>query len=118
MTNPHQTNSVEETAQKIVELTGYGRLHVNDIKPDLTTLVEQARGEVAKEIAMAGENKISLLNDDNFTGTYWISLNSLYFHLTGRHINADWENGVIEKNPSIEAFLREDAARTISSDKK
>lgn len=74
---------------------------------------ERARLDLAKEVAMAGENKIPLLNDTkNFTGTHWISLNMLYFYLTGRHINADWESGALEKNPSIEAFIREEAART------
>lgn len=100
------------------EGTYVGEKECDWLRSKLTTLVEQARQDVAKEVAMAGENKISLLDDDNFTGTYWISLNSLYFHLTGRHINADWESGVIEKNPSIEAFLREDAARTISREEK
>lgn len=70
--------------------------------------VRHERERIALEVSRAGENQISVLsNAENFTGTYWISLNMLYFTLTGRHLNADWENGVIEKNPTIEALLRE-----------
>jgi hypothetical protein len=54
--------------------------------------------KIANMIAGAGSNKISLKDDRNFTGTYWISANDLYFRITGRHLNADFDNGIIPRN--------------------
>lgn len=67
----------------------------------------EEREGIARMVSQAGENMVTLLiNEDSFTGTYWISANMLYFLLTGRHLNQDYEDGIVEKNPSIEALLR------------
>jgi len=69
---------------------------------------EKARQEVALMVSQAGMNKIPLRSDsETFTGTYWISANMLYFYLTGRHLNADFENGVIPRNPHIDELNEE-----------
>ena len=63
------------------------------------SIIEGERTRIAEIVAGAGENKISLLdNSDNFTGTYWISANGLYFMLTGKHLNQAFEDGDIAQN--------------------
>ena len=52
-----ETNLEKGCAEKIVELTGFGRLHVNDILPDIKEATRQAylqgirdaKGEIPKE---------------------------------------------------------------------
>lgn len=67
---------------------------------------EEEREKIAEMLSKAGDNKISMLDDDNFTGTYWISLNDAYRLLTGRQVNHDWEQGKIEKNATVEMVIR------------
>lgn len=73
------------------------------IKSHLTTYAEVRVGEererCAELVAMAGVGKVSLLNnEDNFTGTFWVSANDLYFYITGTHLNADFESGKLPWN--------------------
>jgi hypothetical protein len=58
--------------------------------------------DIAQMVAAAGSNKVSLKTDNNFTGTYWISANDLYFRITGRHLNADFEHGIVPRNAMMD----------------
>lgn len=63
--------------------------------------------DVAKMVAAAGMNNVSVLANKTFTGTYWISANDLYFCITGRHLNADFESGVVPINSMFEQIIAE-----------
>jgi len=61
--------------------------------------------DIAHLIAGAGTNNVSLLsNRKTFTGTYWISANDLYFRITGRHLNADFENEIVPRNTMMDGL--------------
>lgn len=62
--------------------------------------------ELVNLVSGAGMNKISLLDNKDFTGTYWISANDLYFAIVGRHLNEDFESGRIPKNTMMEALIQ------------
>lgn len=53
---------------------------------------------IAELVAGAGMNNVSLLTGGKFSGTYWISANDLYFRITGRHLNDDFENKKVKRN--------------------
>lgn len=67
---------------------------------------EEEKERIAEMLSKAGDNKISILDNDNFTGTYWISLNDAYRLITGRQVNHDWEEGRIKKNATVEMVIR------------
>lgn len=71
---------------------------------------KKVREEIARMVAQAGINNISLSNDkESYTGTYWISANNLYFILTGRHLNQDVEDGKIPANRFFDALNESDS---------
>lgn len=79
---------------------------IDFINHQLQKAREDERERIAQMLSKAGTNKISVLDDGNFTGTYWISLNNTYHILTGRQINDDFEKGKVEKNPTLEMIVR------------
>jgi len=67
---------------------------------------EMTADTIAKMVAAAGSNDVSLKDGPGFTGTYWISANDLYFRITGRHLNADFESGAIPRNEMMETVAK------------
>lgn len=45
----------KELAEKIVDLTGYGQLHVNDILPDIKAFAEESKKEGREEMVIHAE---------------------------------------------------------------
>lgn len=68
--------------------------------------LEEERTRIALIVANAGLNRVPLLNNEkDFTGTYWISANMLYFVITGHHLNHDFDEGVIPRNVEMDEMV-------------
>ena len=92
----------------ILDRKGETVVHMSKSEFNAALLQHEAvvREEIAKELAMAGTNLISLFwNHKDFTGTYWVSANDAYFSLTGRHMNTDRHEGKLPTNTMFDDLL-------------
>lgn len=72
------------------------------------TRVRKTVKSIAEMVAAAGTNNVSLRAEhDSSTGTYWISANDLYFQITGRHLNADFQEKRVKRNRMMEEVANE-----------